>query len=84
MSVNKSVQKRIRQAIKANARNKHYRSKMKSAIKSVTSATTKEVATPLLINASSLIDKVVAKGIIHKNKAGNQKSRLTKFVNGLQ
>ena len=83
MSANKSVQKRIRQAIKSNARNRHYRSQMKSAIKKVRKATTKETALPLLNDANALIDKIAGKGIIHQNKAGNQKSRLAKYVNGL-
>lgn len=84
MSVNKSVQKRIRQAAKSNLRNRHYRSKMKTAIKKVTSATTREEALPVLNKAVSIIDQVARKGIIHKNNAGNQKSRLMNFLNKLQ
>ncbi len=84
MSVNKSVQKRIRQAAKSNLRNRHYRSKMKTAIKKVTSSTTREEALPVLNEAVSIIDQVARKGIIHKNNAGNQKSRLMNFVNKLQ
>jgi small subunit ribosomal protein S20 len=36
-----------------------------------------EGAKKLLIEASSVLDKVASKGIIHKNKAARKKSRLS-------
>jgi len=36
-----------------------------------------------LVFVSSMIDKLVKKNIIHKNKASNLKSKLTKKVNAL-
>ena len=80
MSKNKSVQKRIRQAEKARLRNRHYKSLMKTNIKKVKEADTKELALELLKKAISTIDKVAGKGIIHKKNAANKKSRLHKFV----
>jgi len=80
MSKNKSVQKRIRQAEKARLRNRHYKSLMKTNIKKVKEADTKEAALELLKKAVSTIDKVAGKGIIHKKNAANKKSRLHKFV----
>ena len=56
---------------------------MRTAIKKVINAKSTEEATPLLKDAVSTIDKIASKGIIHKNNAGNQKSRLMKHVNGL-
>ncbi|MFQ5864160.1 MAG: 30S ribosomal protein S20 [bacterium] len=81
MSRNKSAMKRIRQSEKERMRNRHYKSTMKTAIKSVLSSNDKESAEKQLKHTVSLLDKMVAKGIIHRNKAANQKSRLTKFVN---
>jgi small subunit ribosomal protein S20 len=31
----------------------------------------------------SMLDRLAKKNVIHKNKASNNKSKLTKFVNGL-
>ena len=34
--------------------------------------------------AFKIIDKVASKGVIHKNKAANQKSRISKHINSLK
>ena len=80
MSKKKSVQKRIRQAEKARLRNKHYKSLMKSIIKKVKNAETKEEAETLYREAVSVIDSVASKGIIHKNNAANQKSKIAAHI----
>ncbi|MFQ5754438.1 MAG: 30S ribosomal protein S20 [bacterium] len=56
---------------------------MKTAIKSVISETNKEAAQEKLGKTVSLLDKLASKGIIHKNKAANQKSQLALYVNKL-
>ncbi|NQU68190.1 MAG: 30S ribosomal protein S20 [Candidatus Marinimicrobia bacterium] len=83
MSSNKSVQKRIRTSNKANLYNKHYKSLMRTVIKKVMGATSTDEATPLVKTAISTIDKIAGKGVIHKNNAGNQKSRIMKYLNSL-
>jgi small subunit ribosomal protein S20 len=83
MPVKKTIAKRIRQAEKARVRNKHYNSTMKTAIKFVLSSTEKETAEKLGIAAHSVIDSIANKGIIHKNKAANQKSKVSRFINKL-
>ncbi len=83
MSRNKSVQKRIRQAEKRRDYNRQYKTLMKTKIKKVKKAQTKKEAEPLLKEAVAAIDKVAGKGIIHKNKAANQKSKLSKYVSKL-
>ena len=40
-------------------------------------------AKTLLTKASSVIDKAVAKGVIHKNAAARKKSRLAKKINAI-
>ena len=57
---------------------------MKTSIKKVLSSTTKEEGQPLKNEAFKVIDKVASKGVIHKNKASNQKSRVSKHVNSLK
>jgi len=78
-----SSQKRLRQSIKRNLRNRHYKTKLKTATKKLTSLSEKSEAEAELRKTISLIDKLVSKGIIHKNKAANKKSQLTKLVNSL-
>lgn len=43
----------------------------------------KTEATEKLPKLISMIDKLAKKTIIHKNKAGNLKSKLTRYVNRL-
>jgi len=83
MSAKGSELKRVRQSIKANEYNNHYKSMMKTSIKKVLSSTKKEDADTLKSEAFKIIDKVASKGVIHKNKAANQKSRISKYVNTL-
>ena len=80
----KSAQKRARQTEKRTERNKLYKSKVRTAIKNVLSAKSKENAGNELKKTVSLLDKVAEKGIIHKNTAANRKSKLTKFVNNMK
>ncbi len=84
MAHHKSAIKRIRTNEKARLRNKHYRSMMKTAIKKVRLAESKEAAAAHLTRAVSLLDRLAAKGIIHKNNAANKKAKLTRFVNNWQ
>lgn len=78
-----STIKRARQNENLRLRNKHYKSAMRTAIKKVLASTDKESAQKELINTVSLLDKLASKRIIHKNKAANKKSKLTKFVNAM-
>ena len=36
-----------------------------------------------IIKSFKIIDKVASKGVIHKNKAANQKSRISRHLNSL-
>ena len=84
MSAKGSELKRVRQSRKANEYNNHYKSMMKTYIKKALSSTKKDEATSLKDEAFKVIDKVASKGVIHKNKAANQKSRISKHVNSLK
>ena len=84
MSAKGTVLKRVRQSRKANSQNKHYKSMMKSAIKNVMELTSKKDVDNQLKNAISIIDKVTGKGVIHKNTASRQKSRISNHINSLK
>jgi small subunit ribosomal protein S20 len=43
----------------------------------------KEEATTALRTVASAYDKAAKKGVLHRNKANNKKSRLAKLANGL-
>jgi len=82
MGASGSELKRVRQSQRNNLRNRHYKSMMKTSIKKVLEADKK--AAPTLLNQTiSIIDRVCGKGIIHKNRASHQKSKLTKYINSL-
>ncbi|MDZ7821361.1 MAG: 30S ribosomal protein S20 [Candidatus Marinimicrobia bacterium] len=78
-----STKKRIRQAGKHRQRNRHYKFMLKTWIRRVEEAKTKEEALKELPQAMSVIDKIAQKGIIHKNAAANKKSRLARHINSL-
>jgi small subunit ribosomal protein S20 len=84
MPQHKSAEKRVRQSARRHARNKAYLSKMKTVVKKVRSLKDKEKAAAALKIAVKTLDQLAAKGVIHKNKAANQKSKLTKFVNAMK
>ena len=82
MGASGSELKRVRQSLRNNLRNRHYKSMMKTSIKKVLEADKKDAST-LLDQAISTIDRVCGKGIIHQNRASHHKSKLTKYVNSL-
>ncbi len=83
MPQHKSAEKRARQSVKRAMRNKTQLTKAKTLIKKVRASKKKEEASAALKNAIKYLDQIAAKGIIHKNNASNQKSKLTKYVNKL-
>ncbi|RKY84797.1 30S ribosomal protein S20 [candidate division KSB1 bacterium] len=83
MPKTKSAYKRLRKSLKQKQRNRQYKSTLKTAIKKLCSLTDRTEAEQELRKTISLIDKLASKGIIHKNKASNKKSKLTRLVNSL-
>lgn len=86
MANHKSAEKRIRQNEKRNTINRANRSKLRTQIKKLRTALgahDKTASGEALAPTVSLIDKMVNKGIIHRNTAARYKSRLTKHVNEL-
>jgi small subunit ribosomal protein S20 len=75
-----SAEKRARQNIKQRENNKRDRSRLKTAIKKVREADNADVAREGLHGAERLLDRLAAKGVIHKNTAARYKSRLRASV----
>ena len=84
MANHKSALKRIRQTEKKNAQNKYEMKSARTAIKKLRATTKKDEAEELLKKVTSMLDKLAKKSLIHKNKAGNNKSKLKKYVNSLK
>jgi len=79
----KDAIKRIKQNEVRRMRNRHYRSVMRNQIKRVRSAVKagdKSTANAELSKAIGTIQRVAAKGIIHKNQAARRCSRLNAAV----
>lgn len=83
MANHKATQKDVRQATKRRERNKYHGKTTRNAIRDFKEIKTNKEAGEKLIEITSMIDKLAKRGIIHKNKAANLKSGLTKKVNAL-
>jgi small subunit ribosomal protein S20 len=83
MSRNKSAMKRIRQSEARREQNRNFRKRLATAIKNVRNAESREEGEQKLKTASSMLDRAAVKGMIHRNKAANQKSKLTRKVSAL-
>jgi small subunit ribosomal protein S20 len=82
----KSAEKAARQAEKHRARNVALRSRMRTAVRKVTSAVAagdKEAAQAGYRECVPVIDTLVTKQIIHRNKAARHKSRLAARVRAM-
>jgi small subunit ribosomal protein S20 len=77
MANHKATKKDTRQAAKRRDRNRYYGKTTRNAVRDL--KTTESAAyTEKLPNVISMIDKLAKRGIIHKNKAANLKSKLAK------
>jgi small subunit ribosomal protein S20 len=83
MANHKATKKDMRQANKRRDRNRYYGKTTRNAIRDLKELKENKAATEQLPDVVSMIDKLAKKGIIHKNKASNLKSKLTKRVNAL-
>jgi small subunit ribosomal protein S20 len=83
MANHKSAIKRIRSNNAKRLTNRYYAKTTRNAIKKLRDTETKTEAGTLLPKVVAMIDKLAKKSVIHKNKASNLKSKLTKRVNAL-
>jgi len=78
MANHSATKKDVRQATKRRERNRYYGKTTRNAIRELKTNTDKKVYDEQLPDVVSMIDKMAKRGIIHKNKAANLKSKLAK------
>lgn len=78
MANHKATKKDTRQAAKRRDRNRYNGKTTRNAIRDLKEVKEEKTYTEDLPAVISMIDKLAKRGIIHKNKAGNLKSKLSK------
>jgi len=87
MANTKQAAKRARKSVEQREQNVSLRTALRTAIKKIQKALgtgDAAKADAALKAETSVIDKTASRGIIHKNKAARQKSRLAKKAKALQ
>ncbi|HLX79862.1 MAG TPA: 30S ribosomal protein S20 [Burkholderiales bacterium] len=82
----KSARKRARQAVVRRRHNVSLRTAARSAIKEVRKAIAagdKKAAAAALVKSQATIDRVAGKGVMHRNAAARQKSRLAHAIKAM-
>ena len=83
----KSARKRAHQAIGRRTHNMKLRTEVRTAIKNVKKAVAggnKDAAAKMLLQSQRVIDRIVAKGILHRNAGNRHKSRLAHALKGMK
>lgn len=86
MPIIKSSMKDLRRTARRTARNRAVKGKLRASIKGVRvalAASKADAAQQQLAQATPTIDRAVSQGILHKNAAARQKSRLMRHLNRL-
>lgn len=83
MANHKSALKRIRSNNAKRLRNKYQHKTTRNAVRDLRATEDKKEAEGKLATVISMLDKLAKKNIIHKNKAANLKSKITKHVAAL-
>ena len=83
MANHSATKKDVRQSRKRNERNRYYGKTTRNAIRDIKAIDEKAAAGDKLPSVEAMIDKLAKRGIIHKNKAANLKSKLAKKVNAI-
>ena len=81
MANHKATKKDARQAAKRTERNKYYGKTTRNAIRDLKELKGAEMGKKFP-DVAAMIDKLAKRGVIHKNKAANLKSKLAKRANG--
>ena len=83
MPHHKSAKKRVGTNELSRQRNVAATTRMRTAIKTVRSATTRSAGESALKSTVAILDRTASKGVIKRESASRQKSRLAKFVQKL-
>ncbi|ULQ58198.1 30S ribosomal protein S20 [Flavihumibacter rivuli] len=81
MANHKATKKDVRQAAKRRERNRYYGKTTRNAIRDLKAQKDKKAFDEAMPDTVAMIDKLAKRGIIHKNKANNLKSKLAKRAN---
>ena len=79
MANHKATKKDVRQSAKRRDRNKYYGKTTRNAIRDLKAVEGKEAADKFP-DVASMIDKLAKRGVIHKNKGPNLKTKLARKV----
>lgn len=80
----KSAIKRARQSERRAEHNKGQRSRLKTAIKRVMTASDADTAEAAFRETSALLDRYATRNLVHRNKAARKKSQLARHVASLR
>lgn len=80
MANHKATKKDVRQAAKRRDRNRYYGKTTRNAIRDLKALKDGSAYSEKMPDVASMIDKLAKRGVIHKNKAANLKSKLAKHV----
>jgi small subunit ribosomal protein S20 len=83
----KSARKRAHQAVGLRAHNMRLRTEVRTAIKNAKKAIAagnQDAAAKALRESQRVIDRIVAKGVLHRNAGARHKSRLAHALKGLK
>ena len=83
MANHKSALKRIRSNEAKRLRNKYQHKTARNAVRDLRTSEDKKEAEGKLNTVISMLDKLAKNNIIHKNKAANLKSQLTKQISAM-
>lgn len=83
MANHKSALKRVRSSETKKLRNKYQHKTARTFIKRLRESSDKAESEKMLPQVNSMIDRLAKNNIIHKNKAANLKSQLTKKVSAM-
>ncbi len=81
MANHKSSVKRVRQTKARTLHNRYYAKTMRNALKKIRTSENKDEVKELFPKVCSMLDRLAKRNVIHKNKAGNLKSKIAKRVN---
>ncbi|MCU0376468.1 MAG: 30S ribosomal protein S20 [Chitinophagaceae bacterium] len=81
MANHKATKKDVRQANKRRDRNRYYGKTTRNAIRDLKGLNDGNAMNEKFPDVASMIDRLAKRGIIHKNKAANLKSKLAKRIN---
>ncbi len=80
MANHKATKKDVRQSARRRDRNRYYGKTTRNAIRDLKEISDKSAFSDKLPDVSSMIDRLAKRGVIHKNKASNLKSKLARKV----